>query len=115
VSLNKIGEIKSAQGDLAGAMAAYEEGRKVRECLAAADPSNTGWQVDLARSLARTALAMSKTAPAETAARLARAVAILQPLDQAGRLNAQDHTMLKMLLELAADGKSEPVNPAAGN
>ncbi len=40
-----IGNTKAPQGDLAGAMAAYEESRKVRERLAAADPGNAGGSV----------------------------------------------------------------------
>jgi tetratricopeptide (TPR) repeat protein len=39
-----------AQGDLAGALQAYEDARRVRERLAASDPGNAGWQRDLSVS-----------------------------------------------------------------
>ena len=50
VSQNKIGEVLLAQGDLAGALAAYPAGLAIRERLAAADPTNAGWQRDLSVS-----------------------------------------------------------------
>jgi len=51
VSLEKIGDGKAAQGDLAGALGAYEEGKAIAERLAAADPENSQWQRDLSVSL----------------------------------------------------------------
>jgi tetratricopeptide (TPR) repeat protein len=53
VALNNHGDTLRAQGDLAGALTAYEEGKTIRERLTAADPSNTGWQHDLSESLNR--------------------------------------------------------------
>ena len=43
----KIGDVLRDQGDLAGALEAYRESLAVRRRLAAADPSNAGWQRDL--------------------------------------------------------------------
>ena len=43
--------MRVAQGDLAGALAAYEESLAIRRDLAAADPGNAGWQRDLSVSL----------------------------------------------------------------
>ena len=50
VMLNRQGDVLSAQGDLAGALAAYREALAVSRRLAAADPSNAGWQRDLSVS-----------------------------------------------------------------
>jgi len=47
-NLNRIGEIKAARGDLAGALAAYELSLAITERLAASNPCNAGWQRDLA-------------------------------------------------------------------
>ncbi|MFM7688410.1 MAG: tetratricopeptide repeat protein, partial [Alphaproteobacteria bacterium] len=46
----KIGDILRAQGNLAGALAAYQRGMDIAERLAASDPSNTEWQRDLSVS-----------------------------------------------------------------
>ena len=39
--------VRQAQGDLAGALAAYEADLAIAERLAASDPGNAGWQRDL--------------------------------------------------------------------
>jgi tetratricopeptide (TPR) repeat protein len=44
------GDVMKAQGDLAGALSAYQESLKVGRRLAEADPSNTDWQRDLSLS-----------------------------------------------------------------
>lgn len=49
---NKIGDVLVAQGDGAGALAAYRQGLAIAEALAARDPANTQWQCDLAVSCA---------------------------------------------------------------
>ena len=43
----KIGDVLVAQGDGAGALAAYRKTHAILERLAASDPSNAGWQRDL--------------------------------------------------------------------
>jgi hypothetical protein len=48
--LERIGNTKTAQGDLAGALADYGQSLATAERLAAADPSNADWQRDLAVS-----------------------------------------------------------------
>ena len=48
--LNRQGDVLRAQGDLAGALAAYRESLAVSRRLAEADPSNAGWQRDLSVS-----------------------------------------------------------------
>ena len=50
VSLNKLGELAVAQGDLAGALRSFAESKAIRERLAASDPANAAWQRDLAVS-----------------------------------------------------------------
>ena len=50
MSYNKIGDVLVAQGDGAGALAAYRKGLGIREALAARDPANTEWQRDLSVS-----------------------------------------------------------------
>ena len=42
VSLDKVGDVRLAAGDRAGALAAYEESLAIRRKLAAADPGNAG-------------------------------------------------------------------------
>ena len=51
VSLNKIGDVETARGDLAAALRSYRQSFEIFERLAAADPDNTGWQRDLSVSL----------------------------------------------------------------
>jgi tetratricopeptide (TPR) repeat protein len=53
VSYEKIGDVLSAQGDLAGALKAFRASLEIRERLAGQDPSNTGWQRDLSLSLGK--------------------------------------------------------------
>jgi hypothetical protein len=48
-----VGLVRRAQGDLAGALAAYEQGLAIAERLAALDARNTQWQRDLAYSQQR--------------------------------------------------------------
>jgi len=47
VSLNEIGDVKTAQGDLAAALKAYQDSLAIRDRLAKSDPGNAGWQHDL--------------------------------------------------------------------
>ena len=50
VSLEWIGDVRTEQGDLAGARQAYEAGHAISETLVRTDPRNTGWQRDLSVS-----------------------------------------------------------------
>ena len=50
VALNSLGDVRRAQGDLAGALAAYDAAKAIAEQLAAADPGNAAWQRDLSVS-----------------------------------------------------------------
>ena len=51
VSLEKLGDLAVAQGDLAGALRSFSESKTIRERLAASDPANAAWQRDLSVSL----------------------------------------------------------------
>ena len=47
VSLNKLGDLASAQGDAAGALKRHSERLEITERLAESDPANATWQRDL--------------------------------------------------------------------
>ena len=51
VGLDGIGDVRVAQGDLAGALAAFEEGLEIRQGLLSRDPGNVGWSRDVSVSL----------------------------------------------------------------
>jgi tetratricopeptide (TPR) repeat protein len=53
VSLNKVGDVEVAQGDLVAALKSYGDGLAIRQKLTAKDPGNTGWQRDVSVSLER--------------------------------------------------------------
>lgn len=53
VSLDAVGEVLLAQGDLAGAQARYAESLAIRQALAAADPSSASLQRDVWTSMWR--------------------------------------------------------------
>jgi len=50
VSHERIGDVQSAQGDLAAALTSYQASHDIFERLAKADPGNAGWQRDLSVS-----------------------------------------------------------------
>jgi tetratricopeptide (TPR) repeat protein len=51
VTLNKVGDVRLAGSDRAGALAAYEESLTIARKLAAADPGNAAGQRDMSVSL----------------------------------------------------------------
>jgi len=51
LSLERVGDMRRAAGDPAGALAAYEENLAIARKLAAADPGNAQWQRDVSVSL----------------------------------------------------------------
>ena len=67
MSHNKVGEVRQGQGDLAGALQAYQAGLDIRERLAAADPGNAGWQRDLVVSFHNLATTSSQSENKPTA------------------------------------------------
>jgi hypothetical protein len=50
-----IGDVRVAQGDLPGGLAAFDEGLTIARDLAARDPGNAGWARDVRISVWRTA------------------------------------------------------------
>jgi hypothetical protein len=50
VSHDRIGDVRVAQGDLAGAMLSFQARHAIAERLAGDDPGNAGWQRDLSIS-----------------------------------------------------------------
>ena len=53
MGLTIVGDVLKAQRDLAGARKDYEEGRAIIQKVAAADPTDTGYQGDVAVSANR--------------------------------------------------------------
>jgi hypothetical protein len=85
VSHNKIGDVLVAQGDGAGALAAYRKSLAIGEALAQRDPANTQWQVDVAVSCAKLG-GLDQVGITERRAYLGRGLKILRTLRNAGRL-----------------------------
>ncbi|MBM3557180.1 MAG: tetratricopeptide repeat protein, partial [Alphaproteobacteria bacterium] len=50
VAIGSTGDVRVRQGNLPGALAAFEEAKKIADRLAATDPANTEWQRDLSVS-----------------------------------------------------------------
>jgi hypothetical protein len=63
VSYNKVGDVQSAQGDLAGALKSSQNSLAIFEKLAKQDPGNAGWQADLAFSYWRTGTRLARLDP----------------------------------------------------
>ncbi len=53
VAFNRLGDVQTAQGDLAGALKSYNDGLAIIDRLAKSDSGNAGWQHDLAASYNR--------------------------------------------------------------
>ena len=60
VTLNEKGDVLKAQGNLAEALKAYKDGLAIRDHLAEADPSNAGWQRNLAVGYGRVAMTLAQ-------------------------------------------------------
>ena len=100
VSHNKIGDVLLAQGDLAGALAAYRQSLGVRERLAQADPSNAGWQRDLWVSYWRMGSIAEQTGDSEAPNWLRRAYETLRQMKQRGLfISPQDEAFFAQLEE----------------
>ncbi|PNG26213.1 alpha/beta fold hydrolase [Methylocella silvestris] len=52
-SYDRIGSVKQALGDLAGALKSYSDSRGITEALAKSDPGNAGWRRELSVSCER--------------------------------------------------------------
>jgi hypothetical protein len=102
-----LGNVRQAQGDLAGALAAYEAARAIRERLAASDSGNAEWQRDLIVSHWRIAALLGEL-PArrgEASAHWGEALAVARALAGSGRLAPVDAYFVETLEKrLAAAG-----------
>ena len=93
VSHERIGDVQSAQGDLGGALKSFQAGMEIRRQLAARDPGNAEWQTDLAVSCWNLSQLDTPALPkAERRALLERGLAVLEGLQQRGRLTPNKQT-----------------------
>ena len=53
MSQERVGDVLLRKGDLEGALRSYRESLLIRERLCGQDPSNAGWQSDVARLRSR--------------------------------------------------------------
>jgi hypothetical protein len=101
--------VRGAQGDLAGALAAYEQTQAILERLAGSDPGNAGWQRDLIVSHWRMADVLERTEgrQGEAAWYWAAALDVARGLAKAGRLAPADAGFVEMLERrlAAAEGR----------
>jgi tetratricopeptide (TPR) repeat protein len=97
-SLERLGDVLSAQGNLEGARRAFEQDLEIAQRLAAREPEHTGWQTDLAISQFRVAdMLTSGSAPerAEAERLLTQAHETLRRLAANSRLtHTQQHPWL---------------------
>lgn len=92
-----FGETVAMLGDLAGALGAYRESLAVSQRLAAADPSNAGWQRDLSVSYWRMAIMAEKAGTGDAAAWWRLAYETLSALQQRGIMLPTDEPYLEQL------------------
>ena len=87
-----------AQGDLSGALEAYEAMHEILERLAGSDPGNAGWQRDLWVSYWRVADMMERTRPAEAREWWQGAYDTLMAMKRSGMfVSAQDEGFLEQI------------------
>jgi hypothetical protein len=99
----RIGAVRMAAGDRAGALTAYEESLEIGRRLAAADPGNADWARDLIFSHVK--LAGVADDHAMVRKHYADALAIAEDLMNKGRLAPADAWMIDDLrARLAAAG-----------
>ena len=105
--LDETANIKATQGDVAGALVAYEQGLVIAQTLSDADPSNTGWQRDLSVSLEK--VADIKATQGDVAGALVayeQGLVIRQTLSDADPSNTGWQRDLSVSLEKVADIKA---------
>jgi hypothetical protein len=83
--MEKIGDVRLAAGDRAGALSAYEEDLAITRKLAGTDHGNTEGQTDLVLALE---LVSSASDPSRARAALHEAIAIVDVLARDGKLTA---------------------------
>ena len=88
MSHDRVGDVLAAQGNLPGALAAFQASLGIRERLAAQDPGNAGWQRDLSFVLTRLAEFHERQGGRSEALRLAEAgLAVAERLAALDRSN----------------------------
>lgn len=99
----ELGDVRVAQGDLAGALQAYTESQQIFERLAAADPGNAAWQRDLIVSHAKLAQLFTgmNGHAAEAGEHWSEALKIARALADSGRLAPADAWMVGELERLS--------------
>ena len=98
----RFGDVRISQGDLAGALSAYEAAIAIAEKLAAGDPSNREWQRDLI--VIHVKLSEASGAPVK---HLEKALVIANCLMSEGHLAPEDHRMLNALAERLKAAKGQ--------
>ena len=87
ISHERIGDVQRAQGDLGGALKNYQARMEIVRKLTERDPGNAEWQTDLALSYGKLSQLDTPALPkAERRALLERGLAVLEGLQQRGRL-----------------------------
>jgi len=89
-----VGRVLLAEGDRAGALAAFEESLAITRKLAGSDPGNAGWQADLVVSLSEVS---SVSEPPRARAALREAIAIADALARDGKLTAKQQDWPRLL------------------
>jgi hypothetical protein len=96
-----------AQGQLAQALAAFEQSRDIRLRLAEQDPGNAVWQTDVAVSCWKLADLLRQTGDDKRAAELLReGLAVLHPLAAENRLTAQQQSWPRIFERTLAELKN---------
>ncbi|MEY4353651.1 MAG: hypothetical protein RLZZ609_1892 [Cyanobacteriota bacterium] len=96
------GDVRMAQGDGPGALAAYEAALAIREGLAKRDPANTQWQVDVAVSCWKLGSLDALLPIPDRRELLQRGREILTTLKDAGKLQANQDWIASFDQALAA-------------
>ncbi|MBM3318461.1 MAG: tetratricopeptide repeat-containing protein, partial [Candidatus Eisenbacteria bacterium] len=97
----KVGDVLLAQGDRAGALKAYRGTQAILERLAAADPSNAGWQRDLIVSYWRMADIAEKSGQDDARAWWRKAYEQISSMKRRGILAPADEKYVDALKEKA--------------
>jgi tetratricopeptide (TPR) repeat protein len=92
LSLEKVGEALRAGGDIKGSLTAYRESLEIARAIAAKDPGNNQWRIDLVLSLWR--LAAAGDQPRE---RLTDALKILKNLKLQAALSPEQEQWTAMI------------------
>ena len=104
VSHERIGDVLVAQGDAAGALAAYRASLGIRERLAAQDPSNAEWQRDLWVSYWRMASIAEQNGQADAMAWWRKAYETLSAMKRRGLFVSPQDAQFFAQLRAKVDG-----------